>query len=235
MPEANYTPTDDYGFGKPYKPKPAASQSDNGPAGGDTGSDVKSAGTVANNRNEDEPTVAGFRVVSSADIIGDTRGDTGGSDSDGSDSIGSNPKRRGRRKGSVNRPKPEETTDRKAQIESSLAGLESMIFMGHVAIANVLSMPELAITDKEAESLSNATKKLAMYYAPQLNPRNVVWGEFLFAAGCVYVPRMVAIARRPRKAPQQPPTQPQRPPMNNAQAPVPQQAIPADFFTPVGD
>jgi len=167
-------PTNDSGFGKPVE--------------------SRTEDTVIEPRK-----IAGFTLIQPGDeeiIDAGTDGSyTGGA---GSDPI-SEPKRRGRKPGSTNKPRETETSS------NLIANLESLLLSIHFMCANIVGVSELEIDPSEAKRLSDAIKNVSKHYAVTMDPRKLAIVELCCAAGGIYGPRAIAIIKKPRATSQQGP------------------------------
>ena len=148
---------------------------------------------------------AGFDIISPIDLTGtdDNRGDNS-----------SEPRRRGRPKGSRNTPKTPQgnLTDH----------LEDLLLSVHMMGAAFLKVPELELDADEAKRLSDSVKQVAEYYPVVFNPKKLAIANLVITLGTIYGTRAVAIYKTaPKRAPAT--VTPIRPPAPAAQpAPQPQ-------------
>jgi len=96
---------------------------------------------------------------------------------------GEQPKKRGRKPGSKNKPKP--------QISQNL-GIEKTLLAIHTMGAAYFKIPELMLTPKEAEAVSEAIEDVAQYYPIGLNPVYVAWGNLAMVLFGTYGTRLGA-------------------------------------------
>jgi hypothetical protein len=120
--------------------------------------------------------------------------------SDGASAPGSDPgepaPRSGRRKGKRNSGGQERTAS-KSQTSKDLAGLA---FMAHMALSKLLAIPELVISQDEAEQLTKASMRVAELYGGVVLPETVVaWSEMIMATVTIYGPRYGAYKINERK------------------------------------
>jgi len=114
-------------------------------------------------------------IVDPADAIGEAGGEQ--------------PKKRGRKPGSKNRPKQPED-------EKNLKGVEKTLLAIHTMGAAYFKIPELVLTPKEAEAIAGAIEDVGEYYAIDLDPRYVVWGNLLMVLCGTYGTRFGAYKAR---------------------------------------
>lgn len=121
------------------------------------------------------------------------------------------PKRRGRPPGVKNAPKPEGLTAttipasdapkrgrlRKGPaIEFDKEALARSVKGTHGTLAFFLGMPELVLSDKEADEFASAFADFAREFDFEPNPKIMAAANMIGVAGIIYVPRIVLIARR---------------------------------------
>jgi hypothetical protein len=103
------------------------------------------------------------------------------------------PKRRGRKPGSKNRPRAESET----QAPSNLAAnLEHILLSIHTMGAAFLSCPELELDSQEAEKLARSIRELSKYYPISLDVKRMAQIDLAMMAAMIYGTRGVAIYRR---------------------------------------
>lgn len=140
-----------------------------------------------------EDTIAGFPVISDFDL-------SPGSGS-GASSGDTEPRRRGRPRGSGR--KPAIGTAQKAS--NLIADLEALLLSVHFMGAKLLSMPEWELEPSEAKKLSDAIKDVAQYYDFLMDPKKLAIAQLCFCAGGIYGPRVIVSfknAVKPKLGPQ---------------------------------
>lgn len=112
-------------------------------------------------------------------------------------------KKRGRPKGSKNRPKdgtPQTSGAKAAQaIHLDNGAIAALLLSLHAAIAGVTKLPELALSEPEASALSSAAIEVANLYNLSADPRLIAWSNLTMVAAMVYGTRFMAIRERQRK------------------------------------
>lgn len=98
-------------------------------------------------------------------------------------------KRRGRKPGSKNAAKSSTS-------KADLAGLESILFSIHLALAAVAKTPELALDQAEAHELAKAAATVQGFYSTVIDPKIMAWGQLVIVAGSIYAPRVIAASMR---------------------------------------
>lgn len=96
-------------------------------------------------------------------------------------------KRRGRPRGSRNakQSRREETETQKT--------LGALLFSGHMMMASFIKVPELILSEDEANKLGDAVNRVAaLYDLPIFNEKTQAWIHLGFVAAGVYGPRAVA-------------------------------------------
>jgi hypothetical protein len=134
--------------------------------------------------SRDRPKVAGFELHDPGEFA------DGGTES-GSDS---QPRRRGRKPGSKNKPRG--TTEEKAQ--SNLGEmLEDLLLSVHTMGAAFLNCEELNLDPVEAKQLAKSIKQVSRHYpAMALDPKKLALVELAACCAMIYGPRGVAIYKR---------------------------------------
>lgn len=103
------------------------------------------------------------------------------------DTVGNEPRRRGRQKGSRNK----QSAKPSKESEQDLTGLLLSI---HLMGAALLKTPELALTPDEAEQLGKAVARVNAEFGVQImSPKMAAIVNLTIVAGTVYGPRAVAI------------------------------------------
>lgn len=126
--------------------------------------------------------IAGFEVIDPTDIDGGT--DTG--------DPGYQPRRRGRKPGSKNKPRTG-TEEAKSNIAENL---ERILLSVHTMGAAFFSSPELELEAEEAKQLARAIREVSKYYPVTLDPKRLALIELGSVCAMVYGTRGVAIYRR---------------------------------------
>jgi hypothetical protein len=125
-----------------------------------------------------------------------------------SGSLAPEPKRKPGRPPGPAKPKPETDTPRSVNV----SGVEKILLSVHAVVAATLSVPELALEEKEAKELSAAIAAVSEQYLIVLAPKTAAWIELSKVLGVVYGPRAVSIWLRTqdtkKKAPPIPQTAP---------------------------
>lgn len=110
-----------------------------------------------------------------------------GSSGNGTGESSSTGKRRGRPRGSRNakQTRREETETQKT--------LGALLFSGHMMMASFIKVPELMLSEDEANKLGDAVNRVAaLYDLPIFNEKTQAWIHLGFVAAGVYGPRAVA-------------------------------------------
>lgn len=98
-------------------------------------------------------------------------------------------KRRGRGPGRAKRSVADE--------EKSANNLARLLYGIHAGIAKLADMPELELTDGEADNLGEAVHGVAKLYKPTwLTEEAEAWANLVIVAGAVYGPRIIAARMR---------------------------------------
>lgn len=137
------------------------------------------AASIDNNGNGSE--VSGIESFDPGSII------AGEPDAGSSDAGNSGPRRRGRPRGSSNKPRA----------GNSSKNIEGLLFGLHSMLSAISHTPELELSDDEAEKLASAIQGVNdLYDTPVVPPWVTAWGNLAFACGGIYGPRLVAISAR---------------------------------------
>lgn len=158
-------------------------------------------------RDSEPPRIGGFETLTPGDFNSPSSGE---------------PRRRGRKPGSKNRPRDGYPQEAQSNL---ITNLESLLLSVHFMAAKILEVEELELSEDEAKKLSDGLKKVADFYPVSISPKRLAIAELTFAAAGVYGPRIVTIYKKTkpkqqRVAPQQqsPQQQPQQPPQQPPQA-----------------
>jgi len=156
------------------------------PNSGTQNGDIKSPTRIDEPQREPER-IAGFDAVSPFDVV--SPGDL------------PTPKRRGRPPGSGRRAGGDGGGTPQEKASSNLGNLnfEGLLLSGHFLISQMMRCPELEIDQKEAERLSDALKKVAVFYTQTIDPKKIAIGELVLVAGGIYGPRFYALAKKPKE------------------------------------
>ncbi len=210
----------DLGFDKPYIVKSTADGGNSIPENGDS----KPAGAEPEPKRE-ASTIAGYTTIDpfefdKFDIIESTEQQTG-IDTGNSGTTGTEPKRRGRPRGSKNR----DTGYTTQKTTPNLADLEALLLSVHFMGAKLLSAPEWELDKDEAKKLSDAIKEVAKHYSMIMDPKKLALCQLGFCMVGVYGPRAIVTAKRvygkPKVFQTPPATQPkvfQMPPASQPEA-----------------
>lgn len=63
-------------------------------------------------------------------------------------------------------------------------------------LSHAMKTPELALSEKESETLANAAANVARHYNLAASQKAMDWGNFIIALSICYGPRMIAIGER---------------------------------------
>ncbi len=77
-----------------------------------------------------------------------------------------------------------------------LSGIQFALFGIHTMLASSLHVPELELTQGEAEQLSKAIANVAAYYPVAVDPKTMAWLGLITIAGSLYGSRAVAYYAR---------------------------------------
>jgi hypothetical protein len=130
----------------------------------------------------DNPKVAGFDLHDPGESYNDAGTDTGDYQ----------PRRRGRKPGSKNKPKIGEE-----KASSNIAeNLERLLLSVHTMGSAFFSCPELELDPEEAKSLARAIREVAKHYPITLDPKRLALIELGTVCAMIYGTRAVVIYRR---------------------------------------
>lgn len=146
------------------------------------------SGGTGNNSDDAGPVIL---TIDPASLEGDSGG---GNNPSGSDT--GERKRRGRKPGSHNRTKTQDTI--------SIEGLSTILFSSHLALSAMTRTPELMLDPDEAALLAKASMDVMSFYDNmKIAPQTVAWVGLISALGSVYGPRFVALRIKAKtKAPE---------------------------------
>lgn len=176
----------------------------------------------------EKPQVANERL-GGYDVADHTSFDNTGDIIYGTDSgIGDGPKRRGRKPGSLNKPKTGDTgtatgstTAQKRQVD--LGGLESILLSLHEMGAHLLKFPEFKLEKDEAQKLSASIQEVGKHYNWVVNPKHAAVTQLCLLLVTIYGLRfMVYFKEKPKPGPRLVPPM-ATPPAQQAQSPSPSQ------------
>lgn len=108
----------------------------------------------------------------------------------------SEPKQRGRPKGSGAKSTTSKPTKTQAKKDADAASLAKQIQGIHVMLSMFLQMPELAISDSESQMLAKSLNTVAEEYGLSLDGKTGATIQLLGAAAIIYVPRALAVIQR---------------------------------------
>lgn len=74
-------------------------------------------------------------------------------------------------------------------------------------LSHAVKVPEIALTENEAEQLANAASKVARHYDITASQKAMDWGNLMIALAVIYGPRMVLIGRKKKETVKNPVTQ----------------------------
>lgn len=152
-----------------------------------TGSDGNSPQRIAG-LNVADPGLAG-----NADESGDRSEYTGGFNKDGSPT-----RKRGRKPGGGSAPKS--GTARKSNADnSSVKGLEKLIYSLHMMAAAATKTPELALDNQEASMMASAISAVQNHYDFDVSEEVTIWVNLITASAAIYGPRAIVIYNRKKK------------------------------------
>jgi hypothetical protein len=108
------------------------------------------------------------------------------------------PKRRGRKPGSINKPREPEI---EAKTPIHIDTIENLLFSIHLTLASMSGIDELAINKDEAQSFAIALAEVGKQYSVVLYPKKLALINLAGIAGMIYVPRVVAIVKNHTRPP----------------------------------
>lgn len=129
-------------------------------------------------------------------------------------SISGEPKRRGRPPGSKNKPQdgnvtneipvggeaPKRGRPRKERVELDRGAVARQLLGSHMMIANMLGLPELMLTEKEADQEAEAICDFAREYDFEPDPKLMASINLIATMGFIYVPKVIKVTVRIKKA-----------------------------------
>lgn len=95
-------------------------------------------------------------------------------------------------------------------VSLDLGSFKDILFSTHAMLAAIVSAPNIAIDESEAETLAKAIANVSRHYdVPTMAQQTVDWIMLIQAGGAIYGPRLIAwkmdrAARRAKPAPQSP-------------------------------
>lgn len=104
------------------------------------------------------------------------------------------PKRRGRPPGSKNGEKS--AGPRKASVVSNVDSIAFSLHSIHGLLATVLSAPEIAVTEEEAQYVASSYQAWARHHDVTVSAKTIDTGNLIVALAVVYGSRAVAISQR---------------------------------------
>lgn len=105
-------------------------------------------------------------------------------------------KKRGRKPGWR---KPVTGTAEKANATLDIASFNQLIYNGHMMLAKIAKVPEIALDEDEAQKLANATANVARHYNIAVSQKTLDWTNFATAICGIYGTRLIAIANKKRQ------------------------------------
>lgn len=109
----------------------------------------------------------------------------GGNDNNGD----TQPRRRGRPRGSKNAGSAKKTQN------IDINGVAAAIYSLHLMAATFTKSPRLAVTEEEAKALSEASQKVARHYDYAISEKSMDWMNLWGTLGMVYGSRIFAASR----------------------------------------
>ncbi|MGH9436407.1 MAG: hypothetical protein ACRD22_00580 [Terriglobia bacterium] len=88
---------------------------------------------------------------------------------------------------------------RKAKVEMDRGAVARQIFGSHMLIGSMLGMPELYLSEKEADQMAEAVCDFSREYDFEPDPKIMAAVQLLATAGIIYVPRVMKVAARVKK------------------------------------
>lgn len=129
----------------------------------------------------------GAVVIDPADVGG------GSDDSSGGTGPGEpEPRRRGRKPGSRNKPRSQKAGNLNPH------GLELMLFSTHKMLASMTGAAELELDKDESAALAEAASAVARHYDFELPEKTVDWYNLMTMCGAIYGPRIVTLFQKAR-------------------------------------
>lgn len=89
---------------------------------------------------------------------------------------------------------------RKEKVELDRVAVARQIFGTHMMMGSMLGMPEFFLSEKEADTLAEAVCDFAREYDFEPDPKVMAFVNLAAAAGIVYVPRVIKVAVRIKRA-----------------------------------
>lgn len=87
-----------------------------------------------------------------------------------------------------------------ASEETSVSNLARLLYGIHAGIARLADIPEIELTEPEADVLGGAVHDVAKLYKPSwLTAEAEAWANLIVVAGAVYGPRIIATRSRKKK------------------------------------
>ena len=100
--------------------------------------------------------------------------------------------RRGRKPGSKNGGNVQ--TGKKEKL--SARQLTGLLFLSHAGAAEALNVPEIALDEREAESLANAIVDVMQYYDFEASAKTVAWANLIGTAAAVYGLKFLSLRKK---------------------------------------
>lgn len=168
--------------GRPRKSASAASVTDNGPVGANSG-------PIGTHGASGDP---GATIVIPGDAIDPDAPAPGDATAASGDPAGSGPKRRGRKPGSTNKSKAGASA-------LDINGVEQILLSSHAMLAAMMGAPELLLDAKEANAVAVALNNVARHYDLSATQKTLDWINLAMILGGTYGMRAVMIYNRQRK------------------------------------
>jgi|SRR6185312_4326694 len=100
---------------------------------------------------------------------------------------------------------PKRGRPRKERVELDQASVSRQLYGSHMMVGTMLGMPELFLTQKEADSMAEALVGFSREYDFEPDPKLMASINLIATAGLVYVPKVIAIAKRVKETKRQKP------------------------------
>ncbi len=135
------------------------------------------------------PGAPGHTILADGTVIVDPAaiGGAAGTDDNGASS---QPRRRGRKPGSTNRPRAEKGP------AIDITGLEFILLNAHEMLAGITKTSELELEKEEAEKLAQSIANVGRHYNMAMSAKMVDWTALMMVLGSVYGTRFTAIRMR---------------------------------------
>ncbi len=149
-------------------------------------------------------------IARDPDSLGAIGDDSGNGDVDGSGAgSGDGRTKRGRKPRDPNAPKPERkprgsNRPDAATYKANITALAGMLQMVHMGLSGVTQMPELALNDIEATTLSSAANEMMVQFNIAPDPKVQAVFGMIVAASMVYGPKVLQIRQRSKASTKEP-------------------------------